>query len=385
MIGDRIRRKRLAAGISLQDLADSLIGERVHLSKAALSNYETNKTLPNAAVLWALAKIFGVSMEYFVREQETAITLGYRKRSRLGKQKHDQIIAIVRDEIEKRIEIEKILGLEPIFEPLVQQQISSLDEAEGIAEKTRHDWNLGDQPIASVTALLEDKGWYVIHSPDEEAFDGLAGFVQQNNRPFAVSRGGISVDRLRLNLLHEAGHVFIKSQEERLTEKAAFRFAAAMLFPRTKVYEEVGKSRSSLSMDQLVLLKLKYGLSIQAMVFRFRDLGIISGSYLSLILAYLNKLRIRVEEPGSKDLTFQEVPTAFRTYVYRARSEGLISEHDFAIFLPDLAARTGRPGLGSSAELKRMLSLPTEELEEVLEAAASAARGDYEKSDVNLG
>lgn len=386
MIGDRIKRKRLSAGMSLQDLADRLDGSGIRLSKAALSNYETRKTIPNAKTLWVLAKIFGVSMEYFVRENDTAVTLqGYRRRSGLSKQRHDQIVAFIQEEIEKRIEIDTILSIESNISVPTQREIGKVEEAELIAERVRRKWALGDQPIASVSALLEDKGWYVIQSPNDEDFDGLAGFVETTHRPFAVSRSGISVDRSRLNLMHEAGHAFLTCAEEKLTEKAAFRFAAALLFPKEKVFEELGRKRSSLDMDELVLLKKKYGLSIQAMAFRLKHLGIISDSYFSLIFTYLNQLGLRIQEPGSQDLAFQEVPMTFRRHVYRARAEGLISEQDVARFLPDHTARPEGLGSKTSADIKRLLSLPKEERESILEAAASAAVGNYASSEVNLG
>lgn len=385
MIGARIKRKRLAAGMSLQQLVDKLNGGGVHLSKAALSNYETNKTLPNATTLWALAKTFGVSMEYFIQERQMALELeGYRKRAGLSATRHDQIMALIQDEIEKRIEVEEILGLEIPVETPKQRSIVNSDEAEEIAERVRGDWGLGDQPISSVTELLEDKGWYVVQIPYDEDFDGLAGTVKPGKRPFAVSRAGISIDRLRLNLLHEAGHAFLKCADAKLTEKAAFRFAAAMLMPKAKVFKEVGNKRATLSMDELVLLKKRYGLSIQAMAFRLRDLGIISDSYFSLIFTYLNQLGFRIQEPGSQELTFQEIPIAFRAQVLRGLAEGLISKQEAERYLPGYDIPTVGPALGSSADIKRILSLPREERERVLEAAASAAAGEYENPEVNI-
>ena len=386
MIGDRIRRKRLAAAMSLQDLAEMLGSSGIRLSKAALSNYETNKTVPNAKTLWALAKAFNVSMEYFVQNQNMSIALvGYRKQAGLSATRHDRILAIIQDEIEKRIEIEEILGIERRVELPEQKTISAPEDVEQIAAAARDVWGLGDQPVSSVSALLEENGWYVISSPNEEGFDGLSGLVKPNNRPFAVSRGGISIDRMRLNLLHEVGHAYLVGAEEKLTEKAAFRFASAVLFPKAKVYDEVGHDRSSFGLDELVLLKKKYGLSIQAMAFRFRDLGIISQSYFALIFTYMNQKGFKVKEPGSEEPTFQEEPMAFKAQVYRAASEGLISEQDIARFLPEHMVRIEGSSLGSSADIKRLLSLPKEEREKVLEAAASAAVGDYESSEINLG
>lgn len=386
MIGERIRRKRVAAGLSLQDVADQLSAAGVRLSKAALSNYETNKTLPNARTLWALSSAFGVSMEYFVREESTSLSLhGYRKRAGLSAARHDQILAVIQDEIEKRAEIERILGLEHATKAPPKTSIRNCEEAEEIAAEVRKAWTLGDQPIASVTALLEEKGWYVVQSPSDEGFDGLSGTVEPQHRPFVVSRVGITIDRIRLNLLHEVGHAYIASDDAKLAEKAVFRFASALLFPKNRVYAEVGRSRSNFSLNELVLLKKKYGLSAQAMAFRFRDLGVISQSYFSLFFTWINQQGFKVNEPGSERLTFREEPTAFRSQVLRALSEGLISENEFARLLPGHPFPSERTGFGSSTDIKRLLSLPMREREKILEAAASAAADDYKKPEINLG
>jgi hypothetical protein len=171
----------------------------------------------------------------------------------------------------------------------------------------------------------------------------------------------------------------------KLVEKGVFRFASALLLPEKRVYEEVGRKRSSFTLNELVLLKKKYGVSIQAMAFRFRDLEIISHSYFSLFFTWINQHGFKVQEPGSDQLTFQEEPTAFKAQVYRALSEGLLSQNDFSRLLPGNPIQPEGASLGSSAEIKRLLSLPKEEREKVLEAAANAAVDDYASSEVNLG
>ncbi|HUX51421.1 MAG TPA: helix-turn-helix transcriptional regulator, partial [Spirochaetia bacterium] len=80
MVGSRIRRKRLAAGLSLQEFSDRLKTVGTTLTRAALSNYETGKTAPSAKVLWAIAKVLEESLDYFMTEKEVTLTLhGYRK------------------------------------------------------------------------------------------------------------------------------------------------------------------------------------------------------------------------------------------------------------------------------------------------------------------
>lgn len=385
MIGDRIKRKRQAQGLSLQDLADQLEGLGIKLSRAALSSYEMKKSSPKAKTLWGIAKILDTTMDYFVADGEAEIVLqGFRKKASLSQTKVEQIKSYIYDEIEKRIELDSILGEEAPQDSPVQRMVSSLDEAEDVAIEQRATWNLGDQPIASVTSLLEAKGWYVLQVPDEQNFDGMAGYIESTRRPFVVSRLGITADRIRLNLLHEAGHAFVAAQDDKASEKAAFRFAASFLYPRERVLEEFGRKRTSVDVEELLVAKACYGLSMQAIVYRLRDLDVISESHYILMCRYFSGMGFRVEEPGSSELKFEESPMVFKRKVHRALSEGLISASDAERFLPGFHSSLNSPARLSSLEIKRLLSLPSAKRDKLLEASAHAALEIYADPEVNI-
>lgn len=385
MIGDRIKRKRQAQGLSLQDLADRLEDLGIKLSRAALSTYETNKASPNAKTLWGIAKILNTSMDYFAAEDDTKIILqGFRKKASLSQTRVEQLKAYIHDEIEKRIELDSILGDEETRELPVQRTVSSPEESEDLACSLRAAWNLGDQPISSVTSLLEAKGWYVIQIPNEQDFDGMTGYIDSTRRPFAVSRGGIEVDRLRINLLHEAGHAFVVATDDKESEKAAFRFAASMLYPPERLREDFGRKRTSVDVEELLVAKARYGLSMQAIAYRMKDLGVVSESYFVLLFRYFNGMGFRVEEPGSSELKFEETPLAFRSKVYRAFSEALISADDAERFLPGFRSSSDSSARLSSMEIKRLLSLSNEERNKILEASARAVLDAYADPDVNI-
>lgn len=385
MIGDRIKRKRQAQGLSLQDLADRLEGLGIKLSRAALSSYEMKKSSPKAKTLWGIAKILDTTMDYFVVDGEAEIVLqGFRKKASLSQTKVEQIKSYIYDEIEKRIKLDLILGEKAPQDLPVQRIISSPDEAEDVAVEQRARWKLSDQPIASVTSLLETKGWYVLQIPDEQNFDGMAGYIESTRRSFVVSRLGITADRIRLNLLHEAGHGFVAAQDDKTSEKAAFRFAASFLYPRERVWEEIGRKRTSVDVEELLVAKARYGLSMQAIVFRLRDLGVISESHYVLLCRYFSGMGFRVEEPGSSELKFEESPMVFKRKVHRALSEGLISASDAERFLPGFHPSLNSPTRLSSLEIKRLLSISSAERDKVLESSAQAALEIYADPEVNI-
>ncbi|MDZ7844749.1 MAG: ImmA/IrrE family metallo-endopeptidase [Anaerolineales bacterium] len=97
-------------------------------------------------------------------------------------------------------------------------------------------------------------------------FDALV-FWANERIPVIVVKGGIPGDRQRFNLARELGHILLDLSDNVDEEKAAHRFAGAFLVPRQKAIEELGEHRQRLSVQELHILKHKYGLSMQAWIY----------------------------------------------------------------------------------------------------------------------
>jgi transcriptional regulator with XRE-family HTH domain len=65
MVGDNIRRLRLAAGLSQAELAD-----RMGVDRAYISGLEQGQRNPTVISLWHVAKALGVSMRSFFDESK---------------------------------------------------------------------------------------------------------------------------------------------------------------------------------------------------------------------------------------------------------------------------------------------------------------------------
>ena len=68
----------------------------------------------------------------------------------------------------------------------------------------------------------------------------------------------------------------VSTGDERRDEQFAHRFAASFLVPAEAARRELGAHRRDLSIDELGLLKQRWGLSMQGWIRRASDLGIIS-------------------------------------------------------------------------------------------------------------
>jgi Zn-dependent peptidase ImmA (M78 family) len=79
-------------------------------------------------------------------------------------------------------------------------------------------------------------------------------------------------------------------------EKAAHRFAAAFLAPRAAVYRELGRTRGTLGLEELRLLKQEYGLSMQAWIYRAYALNVISNATFERLFRVLSARGMRKDE-----------------------------------------------------------------------------------------
>ena len=109
----------------------------------------------------------------------------------------------------------------------------------------------------------------------EERFDALTLWFDHGKWSVIALKRGLPGDRQRFNLAHELGHTMMEGEEAR-AEKAASRFAGALLVPAKAARWELGPQRRHFNYLELHSLKHKYGMSMQAWIYRAKDLNIIS-------------------------------------------------------------------------------------------------------------
>jgi transcriptional regulator with XRE-family HTH domain len=324
MLGERIKLLRQARGLSLDGLAAKAGGI---VSKQAISKYERNLSRPSARVLTKIAQALEVKTSNLWTEPKIIVKfIAYRKGSGLLITEENRVEGFVTEMLEQRVKLQELTESYPETEIPVQcKKVDSLEEVEEVACELRTKWNLGMDPIANVTSMLEDHNVFVIQLDATEKFDGISAIAEEDQKVKAaavVSRTGVPGERQRLNLLHELGHLILRVSPNVDEERAAFRFGAAFLAPREKVWKEIGKSRSELNIEELILFKQRFGLSIQAIIHRLKDLNIINKSFYSSCFININKWGWKKSEPCELK---PEEPKWLKKNVLRAVAEGLMT------------------------------------------------------------
>ncbi len=376
MIGKRLRQIRLSRNLSLDALAAKMGGI---VTKQALSKYELDKAQPSPVVLGKLAAALGVKATDLLSEPSVTVEfIAYRRTSGLLKRDRARVESIVEQSLEERVRLQELAGqTDGSSIPIKALPVRSLEETEVAAGQLRAMWQLGINPISDLTSTLEDHFMSVLEVEAGEGFDGIAAIAYDaDRRPKAaavVTRSGVPGERQRLNLAHELGHFVLDISEDVDEEKAAFRFGGALLAPADDLRRAVGSKRALIQSEELVLLKKRFGLSIQALLYRLRDLDIITESYYKRWCIEINRRSWRKHEPNPLP---SEKPHWLERSALRLVGEGLLSRQDARKLLGD-SVPLEEPL--SVVERRAFMKLPAEKRRRILAEQARKMAKHYEQ------
>jgi Zn-dependent peptidase ImmA (M78 family)/DNA-binding XRE family transcriptional regulator len=306
LIPSKLRDARKVARLSQEEL-----GERIGVTRQAVSAYERGDKSPEPATFQKIAETLNQPVGFFTNPEgpsfgETS-TKFYRK---FGPEtaRRNEACAVLGDWFVQTTKYFDGFVNYPhtsILEAAPQGGANryTFEEINDIALNVRKAWGLGPGPISNVLALLETKGivvcQYEMQGEKVEAFsfwNGARPFI------FMASEKEAGV-RLRYDVAHELGHLVLHrwveqaELEDKATLKAIEReadsFAGAFLLPSTSFPHEVYTTR----LDAFVPLKERWKVSIQAMVYRCRDLEIIDADQALNLYKQISFRKWRKKEP----------------------------------------------------------------------------------------
>ncbi len=270
----RIKRARKRAGYSYRRLSDEL--DRL-VSPGTLKQYEEGKKIPTTGVLLSMADALKVKLDYFSRPIRFELgDIEFRKKASIGKKQVEIIKETTLDLLERYVEAEQLANTRSAFHnPLENREIRSEESIEEAVKYLKTVWEIPAGPIPDVIQLLENKKIKVIEIDATEKFDGLSTYVQS----FAVTllNRNFPADRKRFTALHELGHLLLEISPEKDHENFCNRFAGAMLISRKELVDILGQRHTSVPpIEELISIKERYGISLQAIMRRAYDLGIVN-------------------------------------------------------------------------------------------------------------
>lgn len=195
-------------------------------------------------------------------------------------------------------------------------------EIERLALEVRKHWGIGSGPIDNLQYILESNGIIVTGfsdvSSDIDAFSQQIDINGQKVYIIALAIGSKPIERLRFDMAHELGHILmhtwgednedVPKDEFNAREKQANFFASALLLPRETFIRSV--SAYPTNVDYYKSLKKKWKVSMQAMMYRARQLGIITDNQFQYMIRTVSKNGWRTKEPG-------DVPGQIRDTIFQ--------------------------------------------------------------------
>lgn len=307
-------------GLSLKELAGLTHGK---VSLASLSRFERGEAVPAPDKLRHLSRAMDLPYSYFTRPAKVIDKVEFRKKSKLGKKVEQQILEQTRDFLERYTEAEHLMNTESKKLPVYDKVIRSYEDAETAANHLRKTWRLGENPIHSVVEELEAEGIRILAVTTDQAFDGLSS-TPDSAEDFIVYNYRHPIDRQRFTLLHELGHHYLSVAEELDQEKVVNRFSGAFAVPANVMRERLGDTRKQLHPVELIGLKKDFGLSIAALLYRAKDLGIITDYAHRNAMITIRQIGWRKLEPAA--FKGEEKPTRLLELLGRGIAEECISQ-----------------------------------------------------------
>jgi Zn-dependent peptidase ImmA (M78 family) len=266
--------------------------------------------------------------------------VSFRKKSdtTVGDQKALEVQ--IQDEVERYLEIEEILGTQNdgnlAKELIPAHSLSNRYDMIECAKRVRKSWELGNAPIANSQELLEAHGIKVLLTAAPNKFWGISGMVNDKTPVIVLNSNDCHVEHRRLTAFHELCHLlFNKYFAEELTvhekENLCNSFANEMLLP-SEMLINLFSGKKKIAIAELISLNINYGISVDAIVYKLKDLEIISEKRHRGFCIQKNTrpdFKKYIEDSRYKE----EATTRFQAMVYRALAQQLISTSKAASLL----------------------------------------------------
>lgn len=340
IVPERLREARVSRAYTLVEL-----GKKVGVSAQAISQYEIGTCKPSPIILnkIALELDFPVSFfqkNYYVSQNNIAQSAVYFRSYKSATKKTRESCKVKLKWInEIYMFTQEYIDYPPVALPRINDFLANTEngiteeQIEDISLYVRNEFGLGNSAINNLIEVLQDHGVVIVKFDFEtEKVDAFSTWY--NGIPYIVlGSDKKSACRLRFDLAHELGHLLLHNNIENedlnnknildRIEKEADYFAGAFLLPQASFSKEL----YSTSLNQFILLKQKWKVSIAAMIKRTKNLGLINSDQESYLFRSLNNKGYRKLEPFDNEIV-PENPYLFKQAIKLLLDNNVLTVED---------------------------------------------------------
>lgn len=331
MNSNRLNPKMIALARESRALTQLELAEKLSVSPSHMSRIEQEFIEVGKHHLSELSKTLNYPEEFFYQEGENlppAIAL--RKREKVAQ----KILLPIEAQVNiYRLSIEKLL--KAISQHDINLPILDADKLGSPAEaarKLRKLWKIEKGAIPNLTQVLESNGLLIVGFDfNTDRVDGMS-ILANGKFPVVFSNKRSLGDRQRFTLAYELGHLVMHLQTQpsfmRDISHEANEFAAEFLMPEKDIKADF---KDGVTLALLADLKRKWKVSMQALLYRANDIGVITDGQKKYLLSQFNSLNIRRREPSELDIP-REQPMKLRDMITNYKSKQRLNVKQLALF-----------------------------------------------------
>lgn len=270
------------------------LADRLRVSQGTVSKIEEGIMQADPRLISEISKVFGRPEVFFTQVPGHSLTLegSFRKKSALTKKllkSTDARMNIERLQLNRLVDASSLELKDP---PYCDPDAYPGGPVE-IARLVRSHYGVGNGPIENLVELVEKAGCFVRYIDYGTLLvDGFA-VLSGANVPIIFINRAFPSDRRRLTLAHEFGHVIMHRMIRPNIEDEAFAFAGELLMPQS----EIKSSLYPLNLEKLARLKLKWKVSMAAILQHAKRIGAVNERYYRYMRSELSKHGFTKEEP----------------------------------------------------------------------------------------
>lgn len=277
---------RLSQVLAARRLTQVQLAALVGVSPATVSKWRAGSQAPEREALERLAGVVNVTPEWFTRTPAEKISLPL---FRSNASAHVAARAMLEARLEWAQDVAVAL-MEFVDYPelnlpkrdFVDPEEITAEDIEQAASECRDMWRLGRVAVQDLALAVEGAGIILVREETGIAqIEGLSAWSEMLGRPLIL----LSADkdngyRSRFDLAHELGHLILHrnilrttdNDRYKLMEKQAHHFAGSFLLPAESFAADI---RMPVTLDDLLLLKRRWGVSVAAITMRLHALDMI--------------------------------------------------------------------------------------------------------------
>ncbi|WP_031152830.1 helix-turn-helix domain-containing protein [Streptomyces erythrochromogenes] len=350
----RLTQARRLAGLTKKEVA-----EQVGVTPAAVGQYETGVARPRPELVPTLAGVLQVPVEFFIAGRpgcrlDSSMT-NFRSLRSTPKAQREKAMAYAEQvwelthALERRVEL-PCVDLPGFAGGEVHPGVDLPDTPAAAAQGLRRLWGLGNGPVTHLVRRMEAHGIVVVLPSEKDMTSATVdAFSSRLARPLVVLTRNRANDvfRHRFTAAHELGHLVLHGEAtgDSRQEKEADAFAAEFLTPAASIQPSLPHR---MDLGQLAGLRRTWGVSVQSLVYRCRELGLISDATASRTY---QRLRALDGQPGFAPEPVSGFPGEQPTMLSQAFH---LADEDGGLTIPDLAEELA----WKPARVRELLGMP---------------------------